>query len=303
MRLCAPLPSNPAILAVRPLLGERKETLMQYAREHGIAFSEDATNASLDILRNRIRHELIPLLAAQYQPGLLQTVPRLMEIAAAEGELIGGLARQWLEAPGAQAFAQLPLALQRQCLRAQLLEQGIEADFERVEWLRLNPERPLPIAPDAAALRDSAGKVRRVHQPDGEKHEDWNESEPLERVLGLSGQCEFAGLQISWEIADVQGAIFERRAGCEHFDAGKIGRNIALRHWKPGDRFQPIGAPSPVKLQDLFVNSKAPRALRHQRVVALTEGGEIFWVEGLRISERFKLDKTTARRLKWQWRR
>ena len=89
--------------------------------------------------------------------------------------------------------------------------------------------------------------------------------------------------------------------GREFFDAGKVGATIALRHWQPGDRFQPIGMAKRVKLQDLFTNQKVPVAERRRRAVAAAANGEIFWVEGLRISERFKLDKKTVRRLNWHW--
>jgi hypothetical protein len=65
----------------------------------------------------------------------------------------------------------------------------------------------------------------------------------------------------------------------------------------------PIGLKRAVKLQDLFTNQKIPRPLRHQLVVAATARGEIFWVEGLRISERFKLRSETSLRLRWSWRR
>jgi hypothetical protein len=55
-------------------------------------------------------------------------------------------------------------------------------------------------------------------------------------------------------------------------------------------------------LQDLFTDLKVPRAQRHRRVVATTKRGELFWVEGLRMAERFKLAPKTVRRLIWQWR-
>jgi tRNA(Ile)-lysidine synthase len=95
----------------------------------------------------------------------------------------------------------------------------------------------------------------------------------------------------------------KRRPDTEYFDAGLVGSKVILRHRQPGDRFQPIGMPTDVKLQDLFVNQKVPRVLRDKLVVAETEKGQIFWVESLRISERFQLTKTTKRRLQWQWRR
>jgi tRNA(Ile)-lysidine synthase len=87
----------------------------------------------------------------------------------------------------------------------------------------------------------------------------------------------------------------------ELFDADKVGPSIVLRHWQPGDRFQPIGLPRPTKLQDLFVNLKIPRPQRHNLLLAATPADEIVWVEGLRISERFKLDNASLRRLKWSW--
>ena len=58
-----------------------------------------------------------------------------------------------------------------------------------------------------------------------------------------------------------------------------------------------------VKLQDLFVNQKIPQPRRHELAIATTGTGEIFWVEGFRISEGFKLSGTTRRRLKWEWKR
>ena len=76
----------------------------------------------------------------------------------------------------------------------------------------------------------------------------------------------------------------------EVFDADKIGGEIVLRHWQPGDRFQPIGLKSAVKLQDLFVNAKVPSLRRRELVLAATRAGQIFWVEGLRIGEQFKRD-------------
>lgn len=87
------------------------------------------------------------------------------------------------------------------------------------------------------------------------------------------------------------------------FDADAVGGNIVLRHWKAGDRLQPIGMKSAVKLQDLFVNQKIPGAHRRQLILAMTERGEVFWVEGLRIGERFKIQETTIRKLVWRWRR
>src|SRR5205823_6387630 len=105
-----------------------------------------------------------------------------------------------------------------------------------------------------------------------------------------AGQTMFSEVSIDWRLQARPGAILpERKAGTEYFDAERVGPTIILRHWRKGDRFQPIGMPTALKLQDLFVNQKVPRALRHQLVVAESAKGGIFWVEGMRISERFQL--------------
>lgn len=302
MKPSAPLPSNPAIRAVRPLLGERKAALAAFVRERGIAYSEDATNQSPDILRNRIRHELIPLLLGNYQPGLFEVIPRIMDICGAEAGAIEALACQWMEHPGGQSFSDLPAALQREGLRAGLIAAGLEPEFERVEWLRHHEERPASVAPGRSVLRDAQGRLR-VEDDPGQGAPAWDLARAQECDLSRAGGCGFAGLEFQWEIADIQWGESPPQPGCEQFDADQVGRRALLRHWRPGDRFQPIGLEAPVKLQDLFVNLKVPREERHRRVVAVAESGGIFWVEGLRIGERFKLDKTTRTRLKWHWRR
>ena len=123
-------------------------------------------------------------------------------------------------------------------------------------------------------------------------------------LRGGAGQSLFAGAKIQWQITRFKGFYRPASAkGREWFDADKVGSSILLRHWQPGDRFQPIGMSHPVKLQDFFTNLKVPATRRRELMVAATAEGEVFWVEGMRISERFKLSKGTIRRLQWRWKR
>lgn len=119
-----------------------------------------------------------------------------------------------------------------------------------------------------------------------------------------AGEVEFDGARIWWRIHS-RSAVGQPKARveCECFDADKVGSPVWLRHWRPGDRFQPIGMPGPVKLQDFFTNQKVSRGRRRQLTLAATAKGEVFWVEGMRISERFKLSNQTIRRLQWRWER
>lgn len=292
-------PSDPSIRLVRPLLDQSKAALRQAGQAAGLRHAEDATNAALDIDRNRVRHELIPLLRRHYQPRLEQRVLRLMDLTGAEAEVVAGLAARWLEDPRREKFDRLAVAVQRRVIHQQLSRLGQAPDFDLVERLRAAPNAPVALNAEQRVRRDADGilrleKAAAVHFGSG----------CGEIVLARKkGRAGFGGLALWWEIGKGGGREFAPEADVEYFDADKVGKKVCLRHWQPGDRFQPIGTRSGRKLQDLFTNMKVPRAQRHRRVVAATARGELFWVEGLRMSEGFKLGPGTVRRLKWRWRR
>jgi len=303
MQWSNPSPSDPSIALIRPLLDQPKDALREAAQATGAKFSEDATNASLDIHRNRVRHELLPLLRKHYQPRLSERVLRLMELAGAEAELATDLAESWLAAKRRVKFDRLAVAVQRCVLYLQLLRMGQTPDFELVERLRARGGEPVAVGPEQCLTRDVGGLLRahKIETP------EFDAARVNIVLTGRKGRVEFGALALAWEITEVGtprcGVRTAQRAipTLEYFDADKVGRRICLRHWQPGDRFQPIGMKSARKLQDLFTDLKVPRAQRHRRIVATTSRGELFWVEGLRMAEGFKLAPGTVRRLQWRW--
>ncbi len=173
---------------------------------------------------------------------------------------------------------------------------GVEADFDLIERLRLSPGVRVSVGTQGFVFMNSTGTL--VLQP---AQSSGFQSESIPKNLnGSRGTIEFSDKEIVWQIRRGAGAV-SRQPGREVFDADRVGRRIVLRHWQPGDRFQPIGLPRPAKLQDLFTNARIPRDERRRLLVAVSEGGEIFWVERLRIGERFKVTSSTNRRLLWCW--
>ncbi len=343
MKWRTPSPSDPGIELVRPLLDQPKALLAEYAAECGVQYREDASNAALDFRRNRIRHELLPLLRRKYQPALDRTILRVMEIVGADAEFAAAAAREWLGGGGSPKsevrspkservraslrpprsrpvaagrllhgqeggrrglqFDELPLAVQRRCVQLQLVSQGIAPEFELVEQLRVKAGRPVAIGGALVvryAVRDGSGRVRlQAAWP-----AKFSASSTEVDLGNEAGSVEFGGASIRWRIGSKKAVRpVGAGVGCECFDADSVGGRVQLRHWQPGDRFQPIGMGCPVKLQDFFTNQKVPRDRRRRLIVAATGSGEVFWVEGLRISERFKLTNRTKRRLQWRWKR
>lgn len=283
---------------VRPLLGHARAELRAYAQGHGVKWREDASNTTLDFARNRLRHRVIPELRRHFQPALTTTLLRVMDLVGAEAEAVAEAARRWRRDRQQQTFDSLPVAVQRRVLHSQLIGLRIAPTFELVERLRVKPETACSVGPGWVVWHDAAGRIRRrrTREPG---------FDPTRREMALRGRCgglEFGGLALRWRIEARPGcARVEAREGRECFDADRVGRQVILRHWQAGDRFWPIGARGPVKLQDLFTNAQVPRGERRRRVVAATADGTVFWVEGLRMAEPFKIEQNSRRWLIWQW--
>jgi tRNA(Ile)-lysidine synthase len=319
MELVSPSPKDPEVRLIRPLLSIPKAELFAYAKRHKIVWREDASNSSLDYQRNRVRQELLPLLEKEYQPALREKIIQTMGMLAEESKVIAELAEQWCrdfesQKPGIRGFEQLPIAIQRQIIHRRLGDKQIAASFQLIEHLRTRPgvyaccETVIP-----AQKRDKSGKSCRVkREGNGRVTCELAESEsPLwnceeKRVRVLNGNWVFGGVRFCLRVSSESDMACPKgfeNARREIFDATAIGRSIQLRFWQPGDRYRPIGMQADKKLQDCFTDLKVPLQRRHERLIACAASGEIFWVEGLRISEKFKVTPETRVRLFWWWKR
>ena len=323
-------PVDRRVSLVRPLLEFSKAEIAAFARESRIRFREDASNASVEFERNWVRLELLPLLRKR-QPSVGKNILRAMQIVGVEADFVTRVAESWLKCgdarrvrePGLQRvgpvpspggsglgqgegrFERLPVAAQRRVVQLQIRALGVEPDFQLIEELRTKPNKSVSVGPQLELVCDGAGLVSRAETDRagfalGEEIVELGESASSRRRLRGS----FAGLRLEWRVLHrTKGFSPERAAGREFFDADKVGARLGLRHWRAGDRFQPIGLSRATKLQDWFTNRKIPAARRRQLVLAETERGEVFWLEGERIGEGCKVTPVTRRLLELCWKR
>jgi tRNA(Ile)-lysidine synthase len=177
----------------------------------------------------------------------------------------------------------------------QLIQLGLVSDFELIEQLRKSSGKFVSINRRQLVRRKADGLIE-LNQSESAR---FNPAELRFKLSGRAGRVAFHGRKFHWALKRLSGAQARSHQPAEFFDADKIGGEIILRHWRAGDRFQPIGLKSAAKLQDLFVNAKIPAERRRNLVLATTATGEIFWVEKLRIGEHFKLVPETRRVLAW----
>jgi tRNA(Ile)-lysidine synthase len=329
MKWSGPSSVDAGVRLIRPLLGRSREEIQTFARDWDLASRDDSSNDRTDILRNRIRKVLIPLLEKDFQPGLRRLLTREAEVLGAEAEYLSQASEEWLRGLArpsrpSRPFGILPLALQRRVLVSQLLKLGLAPEFELVESLRRHPDK------NGGAVRLPSGKILQRTKAglvilksrgrDGRRlGEDLSRRPRAQRVvpslvspekavaldLGAgegTGRAEVGGYRLEWRIREGSRPDFRRpRPGREWFDADKVGARIELRTWRSGDRFQPVGLPQAARLQNLFTNARVPPERRRTCLLATGAAGRIWWVDGLRIGEAGKITPATRRSLEWKW--
>jgi len=295
MATTASFPGHSDLQIARPLLELRKVEILSYAKAEGILFREDESNANPAHLRNRIRNRLLPLLRDEFHPETDSAVLQSMGLLSADADCVKALATKWLAAEAPQPFNHLHPALQRQVIWHQLIAHGVEPGHQLIEHLRQRSDHPNSLSPTQTVRRAANGRLhlsklirdeRPVESTEWKLQSGWNES----AFGGATLRCRAGARERA-----------EAGPGVEFFDADRVGERVVLRHWRAGDRFQPIGLGQSAKLQDLFTNAKVPALEKRARVIACAASGEIFWVQGLRIGEMAKIRPETSRFLEWRW--
>ena len=233
---------------LRPLLGLRKETLRAYAREHGLEWVEDATNADTAHDRNFIRHEVLPRLEARH-PGAARA------LAASAGA--------WTVAPagGPLAVAGLDRATLRRWLGAAVSERCVD------ELLRQAAARPgaTPVVtlPDGRTVRRHGGRLHLVER-------EAPRSPAGAPVCGRAGET----------VPLPHGRIVWRRGARGLAE----GAPCAVAYRRGGERVAPAGRGLTKTLKALFREAGIPPWRRSRWPLLRGESG-IVAVPGLAVAE------------------
>ena len=270
---------------VRPLLGVSREDVESYLESLAQSWREDESNLDHRFLRNRLRHELLPLLEREYNPKIRRLLNDVADTSRAEEDYWRELAERETAARtnpnqfSLEGFAQLPLALQRRVLRRFAESEGVTLDFAHVEKLR----------------RCALGELTRAELPGGRVAVHGRASLQWRAVgleaasaycyrLPVPGEIQIAELRLT-----LRAEIVPERFACElppeeFLNPDLLGAELVVRNWRPGDRFWPAHSRSEEKLKRLFTDKHIVAEQRPQWPVALHED-EIVWVRGFPVAQ------------------
>ena len=290
---------------IRPLREATRAELRAFLAERAVTWREDASNRDLSFLRNRVRHEVLPLLRERLNPRVDAALARAADLLEAD--------QAWLEAcaeahaadlwPGGERgavdvhrLAGLPLAARRRLIRGWLIARG--ADPEALDFHAL--ERVLTLAESAEGSAEAplpgGGTVRRTYArlafaPGGAPG-----AISFDEILRIPGETlvPLARLRVvaregAGRAAASSGPVGALPAAASFSMNRCGGEAVHIRGWREGDRIALAGSAGTKKIQDVFTDARVARDLR-DRIPLVVCRGEVVWVPGYQVAGPWHLE-------------
>ena len=272
------IPEERGIL-VRPLLHASRAQVEEYLRRRGIPWTEDATNALDDAARNRVRHRLLPDLAAIH-PGALENTDRMIRSLREDEAYLTSLAADWLAKQGdelpAGELRALPRSVSARVLRLWL---GGELSAERLEAvLELCGASPSAMLDLPGRRIWRRGEVLTVKEPK-ERPLPEREIRPEERLA-----LPEAGLELECLLCP-PGTEIQSSFRIFSFSSANIYGKLTVASRSPGEKITLRGRKGARSLKKMMTEAKIPRAERSAVPVIRDEAG-VLAVYGLGQSPR-----------------
>ena len=280
---------------IRPMRYFLKQELIAFASEQGIPYREDSTNNEDICQRNIVRHHVLPVLR-RLNPSFDSNMEKSMRILHAQGAVyfnhIKEVAARLLQPEDCgysismESVAELPFP-----------ETYL---FEILHPYGFNTEQ---IASLLNAAPGSKGK-RWI----GKNHCLWKhgdrlilqplqDEQPTQYLIrqtpeGLINTCPF----LECRITSCNG-IYSNDTRVADLDMEQIVFPLQVRYWKPGDHFVPLGMKNNKKLSDFFTSLKMDSVQKRSTPLLCNGNGQILWVIGHRIDNRFRITRKTTQML------
>jgi len=284
---------------IRPLLHVTGSALRMWLKGQKKSWREDQTNQDVTIPRNRMRHEILPLLEKHFGVGVRSNLCKSAEILREEdsfleersqalfSECLVGDHENALEV---KRLRTAPLALQRRALRLWLWQHELPmcSGFEVIDRVcAMEPGDKIQLTENVTVIYQSGAFLifKGVHQ------------QLPETKVKLRGKTRWNNLvftcSTSKGIESISQGIGVYPAVCTINPEALAGGPLVVRSRKPGDRMAPYGMKGTKKVQDIFVDAKVPEH-RRDGIPLLVCGEEIVWIPGYRIAQRFAVSSKTA---------
>ncbi len=262
---------------LRPLLGVEKAEIIAFAKQEGLRYVTDETNADTAYLRNFLRHQVLPLLQSREEADFAKGLSASMDCMREEDEALTRWADS-VEDHSVQKLASLPDAVLKRVLDRMNGSSVPRLHFREIAALirRMPPSGQVQIAQNRY-FRLEYGACVFV-------------SPPEEPIIPAK-----PNVPVFWGDFQFLIRLEEFNSPFTHLmvDCDKISDNPIFRHKRPGDVFRPAGKGGTSHLQKRLKNDRIPRSRRDDLWVLADQEDRIIWVEGYGAAEEFCCDELT----------
>ncbi len=282
---------------IRPVLFASRQEIEEFLKEIGEEFVTDSSNNSNDYTRNRIRHNIVPLLQ-EINPSVEKTVSAMCRSLRDDDEFFDNQCSAAFEKHFRYPLClvniqEIPKAVRVRCI-ARILEKcnitydsKMLDDIEKIVYTggrcHLAGNYDCFVSRDELVIRNSEDSVCLRRQ----------------MVLTIGCQSLFDGIyfhtRLITEQNKIDDCIINKKYTNSLLDYDKIKGCITLRNRKPGDRFQPAGRGFSVSIKKR-IQEEVPLS-RRQTLHFLEDEEGLIYVEGIGIAERVKPVRGETRRL------
>lgn len=288
---------------VRPLLNISRSDIEQYLNRHALTWREDASNRDTTFLRNRIRHELLPVLET-YNPAIRSNLSTTSSVISGDGALLDELTEQAFSRTcrmevgtvvcGVSQLNELNQALRRRTVR--LAFKNLTGNLDGVSLCHIDA---------ICTMLDAARPSSRLALPQGvtcvreydrllfqRKTETVLESAP-EILIPAPGVYQLpGGGLLTIEFSELPADFRTLPADTLFVNPDKTGFPWLLRTFRPGDRIIPFGMSGRKKVKEIFIDKKIPQSER-MRIPLLFSGTDLIWIAGVCASELCRIDSSS----------
>lgn len=284
------LPQNGHL--VRPLLFLQRDEIEQLIRDNAIPYREDSSNASTKYARNLIRHEVVPQLKT-LNPSLERTfeqnLQHFRELEQLLDEQVEKYRRQLIRHDDE---LHLPLDVLKQLSPQRLLLFGLLQPYgfnqEHVDSIINSLDKHSGRMFSSATHRLLLDRDKLILKE--------ITAFPLAEVTIQSDttHLNYGDLRLSI-LHDDTPLIIKDNPMATSVDADLLVYPLTLRPWQQGDSFQPLGMKGRQLLSDFFIQQKLPLHQKDRVPVLINGNGDIIWLGGYRLDERYKVSSRTKK--------
>jgi tRNA(Ile)-lysidine synthase len=290
---------------IRPLLFATRQNIEIYALENHIPYRVDSSNLKVDYTRNFLRHNILSQIKENINPNISVTLQRT--------SLLFGELDIYLTSKAKQLFSELVITSTQDELVINLEKFHDQPVFLQ-EYILFT------LAKEFTKQEISFSNVRALHKTalsqsgsycsvrmDIVFYKDRNQGlfkkvryiPPFRYDVDIDKEYNFEIFYFKSMI--VKDQTFANDPNEEYIDADLITGNLLLRNWTDGDWFFPIGMKGKKKISDLFIDEKIP-IFKKGTIPILESNGNIIWVCGMRLDDRFKITSQTKKVIKLSYR-